>query len=51
LALHFGFIQIPDIPAALRRAKDRGCIDAESAPGEWTLGADAPSEPKQSYFA
>ena len=26
-------------------------IDAESAPGEWTLGADAPSEPKQSYFA
>jgi hypothetical protein len=27
-------------------------IDAESTPGEWTIGAGgAPSEPKQSYFA
>jgi KUP system potassium uptake protein len=29
---HFGFVQIPDIPAALRQAKDRGCpIDLEDA--------------------
>jgi hypothetical protein len=26
-------------------------IDAESTAGEWTIGANAPSEPKQSYFA
>jgi hypothetical protein len=26
-------------------------IDAESTPGEWTIGANAPSGPKQSYFA
>jgi hypothetical protein len=25
ITVHFGFVQIPDIPAALRRAKDRGC--------------------------
>jgi len=32
IIVHFGFIQIPDIPAALRQAKDRGCpIDLEDA--------------------
>jgi KUP system potassium uptake protein len=25
ITVHFGFVQIPDIPAALRRAKDLGC--------------------------
>jgi KUP system potassium uptake protein len=30
--VHFGFVQIPDIPAALRQAKDRGCpIDLADA--------------------
>jgi KUP system potassium uptake protein len=30
--VHFGFVQVPDIPAALRQAKDRGCpIDLEDA--------------------
>ena len=30
--VHFGFVQIPDIPAALRQAKDRGCpINLEDA--------------------
>jgi len=29
---HFGFVQVPNIPAALRQAKDRGCpIDLEDA--------------------
>jgi|HubBroStandDraft_6_1064221.scaffolds.fasta_scaffold52288_2 KUP system potassium uptake protein len=32
ITVHFGFVQIPDIPAALRRAKDQGCpIDLEDA--------------------
>ena len=32
IIVHFGFVQIPDIPAALRQAKDRGCpIDLEDA--------------------
>ena len=32
IIVHFGFGQIPDIPAALRQAKDRGCpIDLEDA--------------------
>jgi KUP system potassium uptake protein len=32
IIVHFGFVQIPDIPAALRKAKDRGCpIDLEDA--------------------
>jgi KUP system potassium uptake protein len=32
IIVHFGFVQIPDIPAALRQAKDRGCpIDLEGA--------------------
>ncbi len=30
--VHFGFVQIPDIPAALQQAKERGCpIDLEDA--------------------
>ena len=30
--VHFGFVQIPDIPAALEQAKERGCpIDLEDA--------------------
>src|SRR5450631_2324062 len=30
--VHFGFVQVPDIPAALRQAKDRGCpINLEDA--------------------
>ena len=30
--MHFGFGQVPDIPAALRQAKDRGCpIDLKDA--------------------
>ena len=32
ITVHFGFVQVPDIPAALRQAKDRGCpIDLEDA--------------------
>jgi KUP system potassium uptake protein len=32
ITVHFGFVQIPDIPAALRQAKDRGCpINLEDA--------------------
>jgi KUP system potassium uptake protein len=32
IIVHFGFVQIPDIPSALRQAKDRGCpIDLEDA--------------------
>jgi KUP system potassium uptake protein len=32
VTVHFGFVQVPDIPAALRQAKDRGCpIDLEDA--------------------
>jgi KUP system potassium uptake protein len=32
ITVHFGFVQVPDIPAALRWAKDRGCpIDLENA--------------------
>jgi KUP system potassium uptake protein len=32
ITLHFGFVQVPDIPSALREAKDRGCpIDLENA--------------------
>ena len=32
IIVHFGFVQIPDIPAALRQAKDRGCpIELEDA--------------------
>jgi KUP system potassium uptake protein len=32
ITVHFGFVQIPDIPAALRRAKGQGCpIDLEDA--------------------
>ncbi len=25
ITVHFGFVQVPDIPAALKQAKDRGC--------------------------
>jgi KUP system potassium uptake protein len=25
ITVHFGFVQVPDIPAALRQARDRGC--------------------------
>ena len=25
ISAHFGFVQIPDLPAALRQAKERGC--------------------------
>jgi KUP system potassium uptake protein len=32
ITVHFGFVQVPDIPAALRQAKDRGCpVDLEDA--------------------
>jgi KUP system potassium uptake protein len=32
ITVHFGFVQVPDIPAALKQAKDRGCpIDLETA--------------------
>jgi KUP system potassium uptake protein len=32
IIVHFGFVEIPDIPAALRQAKDRGCpIDLDDA--------------------
>ncbi len=32
IIVHFGFVQVPDIPAALRQARDRGCpIDLEDA--------------------
>jgi KUP system potassium uptake protein len=32
ITVHFGFVQIPDIPAALRQAKDHGCpIDLKDA--------------------
>ena len=32
ITMHFGFVQVPDIPAALRQAKSRGCpIDLEDA--------------------
>jgi KUP system potassium uptake protein len=32
ITVHFGFVQVPDIPAALRQAKDRGCpINLEDA--------------------
>jgi KUP system potassium uptake protein len=32
ITVHFGFVQVPDIPAALRQAKDGGCpIDLKNA--------------------
>jgi K+ transporter len=32
ITVHFGFVQVPDIPAALRQAKARGCpVDLEDA--------------------
>jgi KUP system potassium uptake protein len=32
ITMHFGFVQVPDIPAALRQAKDHGCpIDLQDA--------------------
>ena len=32
ITVHFGFVQIPDIPAALKRAKELGCpIDLKDA--------------------
>ena len=32
ITVHFGFVQVPDVPAALRQAKDCGCpIDLEDA--------------------
>jgi KUP system potassium uptake protein len=32
ITVHFGFVQVPDIPAALRQAKDRGCpLDLNNA--------------------
>ena len=32
ITVHFGFVQVPDIPAALRQAKEHGCpIDLEDA--------------------
>ena len=32
ITVHFGFVQVPDIPTALRQARDRGCpIDLEDA--------------------
>jgi KUP system potassium uptake protein len=32
ITMHFGFVQVPDIPAALRQAKNRGCpIDLKDA--------------------
>jgi KUP system potassium uptake protein len=32
IIVHFGFVQVPDIPAALRQAKDHGCpIDLDDA--------------------
>jgi len=32
ITVHFGFVQVPDIPAVLSQAKDRGCpIDLEDA--------------------
>ena len=32
MTVHFGFVQVPDIPAALRQAKDHGCpVDLEDA--------------------
>jgi KUP system potassium uptake protein len=32
ITVHFGFVQIPDIPLALKQAKGRGCpIDLEDA--------------------
>ncbi len=32
ITVHFGFVQVPDIPAVLRQAKDHGCpIDLEDA--------------------
>ena len=32
ITVHFGFVQVPDIPAALRQAKDSGCpIDLDDA--------------------
>ena len=32
ITVHFGFVEVPDIPAALRQAKDHGCpIDLEDA--------------------
>jgi len=32
ITVHFGFVQVPDIPAALRQAKDRGCpVDLDDA--------------------
>jgi KUP system potassium uptake protein len=32
ITIHFGFVQVPDIPAALRQAKDRGCpLDLNTA--------------------
>jgi len=32
ITMHFGFVQVPDIPAALQQAKDHGCpIDLQDA--------------------
>jgi len=32
ITVHFGFVQVPDIPAALRQAKDHGCpVDLDDA--------------------
>jgi KUP system potassium uptake protein len=32
ITVHFGFVQVPDIPAALKQARDRGCpIDLDAA--------------------
>jgi KUP system potassium uptake protein len=32
IIVHFGFVQVPDIPAALQQVKDRGCpLDLENA--------------------
>jgi KUP system potassium uptake protein len=32
ITVHYGFVQVPDIPAALRQAKDRGCpVDRDDA--------------------
>jgi KUP system potassium uptake protein len=53
ITVHFGFVQVPDIPAALKQAKDRGCpIDLKNAiyfgtrdtvvcskPGHWLVRA------------
>ena len=32
ITVHYGFVQVPDIPAALRQARDRGCpVDRDDA--------------------